>query len=676
MGPKSAGKPVTPAVRGKSSSPTRDARPSTGTSSSTSNTKTSSKSTTNGGKKDSASTTSGANKGSPAKTGAGAKTTTSSKGGNKADAKSSGAKGTSGNAGAGAGTKGVVGAKGVKGGTSTKSKDGATTTTTSTAADDKEREREGEGENKIEEKPTEEVAATSTSAPVAAGGKAEKPLNASEGPSVITGKIFMQAVVDSDIRALKTYILLRGPLPDDVVNYTNNSLMTPLMMAAQKKTDKESCDIIKVLLMILSPPKQIIKKGGDPNTLPAFEEGKCNPLSGHPSSTLVGKLDINMQNRDGYTALHFAARKNFAESILLLLDAEADYEIISTGAEKVTAGELTNDKKCKDYLINAVAMKAERARIQAVAVQGLACYTSVLKGDLRGVVRVHEKGAPPETYSFRPLKTDHYMLRHAIDLGHIEIFKQLLLREAEKDVWDSRGRTPLMTICDQARAGSYPTTKFSREKEAIRREFLEQLLDEGPCTNTMLERRDSDGNTALHIACEKGYIEDIISLIDKGAEVDARQISEYTYRGPPGQRIKSGDSAFIMVARRRQGYFECTSIGTSLVGNYMDILATLLYEGKANVNLRGFNGMTSLMWAAHNEDLELLEWLIDQGADINDQENFGQTALMQCMENSKIASATFLLQFNIEEHEIRKAKEAEEMAEQMQKDEEEREARK
>jgi len=517
-------------------------------------------------------------------------------------------------------------------------------------------------------------AATATPGGGAAGeAKAEKPLNINEGPAVITGKIFLQAAVDSDTRALKTYLTLRGPLPGEVLNFQNNSLMTGLMMAAQKKTDFEACEVLKVLLGTLKPSKKA--STGKEGESPAYADGMCNPLSGHKDLP-AGKIDVNLQNRDGYTALHFAARKGFAEALMLLLEADADYDIVSTGTEKVTAGELTNDKKCKDYLLHAVEMKAERARMQAIKVQGEACYSSVLKGDLRGVIRVGEKQSPPETYSYRPTKSDHYMLRHAIDLSHFDIFKEMLSKDAEKDVWDSRGRTPLMHVISLKRAGSYPTTKFSREKEVLRSQFLEQLLDNGVCTNTMLERRDKDGNTALHIACENGYIEDIIALIDKGVDINARQISEYMYRGPPGQRIKSGDTAFIITARKMQGFFPCTPIGASLEGNYMEVLATLRYEGKADINLRGFNGMTALMWAAHNEDIELLDWLIEEGADINEQENFGQTALMQCMENLKLQSATYLLNFDLQEYVARKEREAAENAIIQAREEEEREARK
>ena len=659
MGPKKASTSA-PAARGKSSSPTRNPSPKKGggDAKSVGSSKTTKSSTSSGGATKKGGTSS---KAAPKDKAGGAK-----KGTGKADSKKAGA----------ADPKGGKGGKGAEKDADAKKAAGK---------DGKEKKEEGQKEDKDEaggaaKKEGEEKEGIAKKEEAGGDGKAakagipsgsDKPLDPNEGPTVITGKIFMQAVSDSDTRAIRTYLLARGPLPDDVLNYKNNSQMTPLMMATQKKTDFEACAILKILLSTLIP---IIGGKKKKDTDVVIPEGQCNPLSGHPGVP-AGTLDLNLQNRDGYTAMHFAARKGFAESLLQLIDLGADYEVVSTGAEKVTAAELTADKKCREYLVKAETLKAERERMKAVATQGIACYTSVLKGDKRGVVRVQEKQAPPETYLFRPTGTDHYMLRHAIDLGHLEILLLLLNADAEKDVWDSRGRTVLMHLCAMTRAGSYPTTKFSREKEKLRQDMLEAVLHVGTTSNAFLERRDKDGSTALIIAAENGYIEDLTQLIDKGCDVEARQISEYPYRGLPNQRTASGDTAFIITARRRQGFFECLPIGTSLVGNYMEVLQCLRYEGKAEVNTRGSNGMTALMWAVHHEDLEMLEWLIDEGADINEQENFGQTALMLAVEGLKFRSATYLLNWDLEEHIARKELEAAEMADSLAREEEEREAR-
>lgn len=436
----------------------------------------------------------------------------------------------------------------------------------------------------------------------------------------LSGKIFMQAVADNDLDAVEFY-LESGPLAEDVINYQNNSQMTPLMFACQHKKDLISFELLKLLLNA---------KGGEGG---------------------VGKVSVDTQNRDGYTALHFAARKGHAECVKILVDFDADFTIVSTGSEKKTAEQLATDNRCKQLLKNAQALKEERERMKAVAKLGLEVYTAVLKGDLRGVVRVTEKkdkgvDVPPETFSYRPNPMDHFPLRNAIDLGYFDIFKVLLDQEAEKDCPDSRGRTPLHHLISLKRAGSYPNSRFSRDKEAARMQMLTTFLETGPTTEGMLARRDNDGNTPLLIACENGYIEDILLLLERDVDVEARQISSYPYRGPPGQREKQGDTPFVLTARRRQGFN----------GNYMDVLDTLYYDGKANINATGTDGMTALMWAAYNEDIDLIDWLVGEGADINLQAHgFGSTALMYAAEHLRLQSMEFLLNYSMEELEKKRA---------------------
>ena len=456
--------------------------------------------------------------------------------------------------------------------------------------------------------------------------------------SGLSGKILMQAIVDNDADLLEFY-LDHGPLADEVINFQNNSQMTPLMMATQKKKDLDCVTLIRLLLNA--------KKG---------EDGS-------------GKVNIDMQNRDGYTALHFAARKGHAECVEVLVQYDADFTIVSTGSEKKTAEELATDNRCKQLLKNAQAVKEENERMKAVAVLGLQVYTAVLKGDLRGVVRVIEKKAkgvdvPAETFSYKPTPADHFPIRHAIDLGYYDIFKVLLEQDCEKDCVDSRGRTPLHHICSLKRAGSYPESRFSREKEAARVLMLTTFLEIGTTSEAMLNRRDKDGNTPLMIAVENGYLEDISILLEYGVDVDARQVSSYPWRGYPQQREKHGDTPFVLMARRRQGFN----------GNYMEVLETLFYDGKADINATGGSGMSALMWAAHHEDLELMDWLIGEGAEINMQSHeFGSTALMYATEHLRFRSIKFLVNYSMEELERRR--ELEEI-ERKAREEEEREAAK
>lgn len=194
--------------------------------------------------------------------------------------------------------------------------------------------------------------------------------------------------------------------------------------------------------------------------------------------------------------------------------------------------------------------------------------------------------------------------------------------------------------------------------------MLTTFLEIGTTSEAMLNRRDKDGNTPLMIAVENGYLEDIALLLEYDVIVDERQVSSYPWRGYPQQREKHGDTPFVNMARRRQGFN----------GNYMEVLEALYYDGKADINAQGEGGMSALMWAAHHEDLDLLDWLIGEGADINMQSHdFGSTALMYATEHLRFKSMEFLMNYNMEELERRR--ELEEI-ERKAREEEEREAAK
>ena len=134
-------------------------------------------------------------------------------------------------------------------------------------------------------------------------------------PDTITGKIFMQCVSDMDMKTLKSFSP-RFPLEPEVVNFQNNSQMTPLMVASQKPKDRDCVNLIELIFR-------------------------------------SGNIDVNLTNRDGYSALHFAARKGHYETVKVLLEKDCDFTIVSTGSEKVTAMEITSNQKVRELLSSA-----------------------------------------------------------------------------------------------------------------------------------------------------------------------------------------------------------------------------------------------------------------------------------------------------------------------------------
>ncbi len=108
---------------------------------------------------------------------------------------------------------------------------------------------------------------------------------------------------------------------------------------------------------------------------------------------------------------------------------------------------------------------------------------------------------------------------------------------------------------------------------------------------------DIHGNTALIIAADDGKIEEVVSLIGRGANVNARN--------------KYGNTVLICAAEK----------------GHIDIVKLLIAFG-ANINAEGNRGKTALMEAASYCRIEVVKLLITLGANVNARRDNGNTALM------------------------------------------------
>ena len=124
---------------------------------------------------------------------------------------------------------------------------------------------------------------------------------------------------------------------------------------------------------------------------------------------------------------------------------------------------------------------------------------------------------------------------------------------------------------------------------------------------------DDYGNTALMIAASRCATDIIKTLIDKGADVNAKN--------------NNGETALFLVARQRR-VFSTPDINKTIVGNTIK----LLIDKGADVNATNNNGETALMVAASKYNYIGAKILLENGADKYATDLQGKTA---CQHTSK-----------------------------------------
>ena len=195
------------------------------------------------------------------------------------------------------------------------------------------------------------------------------------------------------------------------------------------------------------------------------------------------------------------------------------------------------------------------------------------------------------------------------------------------------------------RLGTRPLGRAARSGHL---EMVDLLLERGAPINA----RDLAGATALYLAAERGQAAVVQRLIDKGADTDLRGRSGTT---PLAAAAFAGRSRVVkmLLARGADGRAADDTgkppIVYAAAGGELDIVRQLLTQD-LDVNARYANDLTLLMWASGPDErvpeaqaLEVVSYLVDAGAHIDDRDARGRTALMIAAEGNHAEIVQLLL---------------------------------
>lgn len=219
----------------------------------------------------------------------------------------------------------------------------------------------------------------------------------------------------------------------------------------------------------------------------------------------------------------------------------------------------------------------------------------------------------------------------AADRNCIELATRLLDQGASVEARDRLGARPL-----------------SRAARSGHLEMVDLLLQRG----APIDARDLAGATALYVAAERGQTAVVQRLIDKGADAELKGRSGTS---PLAAAAFAGRNQVVsmLLAHGADGRAADDTgkppIVYAAASGSLDIVRQLLTQ-HIDVNARYANELTLLMWAsgpdetvAEAQALQVVSWLIDAGARIEDRDDRGRTALMIAAEGNHAEIVQLLL---------------------------------
>ncbi|HKS26489.1 MAG TPA: ankyrin repeat domain-containing protein [Pyrinomonadaceae bacterium] len=204
----------------------------------------------------------------------------------------------------------------------------------------------------------------------------------------------------------------------------------------------------------------------------------------------------------------------------------------------------------------------------------------------------------------------------AANRGHTYVVQLLLERGADANVTDNKGTTAMQAA-------------ESRGFQRIVSMLKKFSAAPGQTENSSALKSQAQARLSLHRAVDEGDFAALKSLIEGGADVNARSSDEWT---PLMLATIKGHTEMVKAllengadtnARNRKGW---TALMFAVSMSDADTTRILLSAG-ANINARDKEGKTALMQAAGENNRDSMRVLLGEGADINLEDHAGETVL-------------------------------------------------
>lgn len=248
----------------------------------------------------------------------------------------------------------------------------------------------------------------------------------------------------------------------------------------------------------------------------------------------------------------------------------------------------------------------------------------------------------------------------AIEHSCKEIIEFLIGKNVDLDIQDNSGNTALMLSSQYnykdivklllkkgAKSNIFNEAKQSALMIASKNnniEIVKLLIEKNPEAN----EKNEFNHTALHIAAEEGYLKIVKILLKNSEDADMENNIGLT---PLSSSILTGSidvTKYLFskikphIDKKYKNDF--TLLMWATIGGNKEIV-NFLIENEADINIKNKDGMTALMWASIRGHYNIVKFLIENKAHINIKNKDGMTALIYA-KNKKHNDIVMLLSGN------------------------------
>ncbi|KAJ8686279.1 hypothetical protein QAD02_022073 [Eretmocerus hayati] len=314
---------------------------------------------------------------------------------------------------------------------------------------------------------------------------------------------------------------------------------------------------------------------------------------------LAHNAKVNALDGLGQTALHRCAREDNVQACRILLSYNVDQSIVSL--QGYMAAQVASEN----------VLKILQDSPNGVEAQLLEASKS---GDLAAVERILQ--ANPHAVNCRDLDGRHSTPLHfAAGYNRVPVVEFLLAHGADVHAKDKGGLVPLHNACSY---GHYEVTEL--------------LVKHGASVNVA----DLWKFTPLHEAAAKGKCEIVRLLLRHGADASKKNRDGAT----PLDLVREGDQDVADLLRGNSALLDAAK-----KGNLARVQRLVTQD---NINCRDAEGRNStpLHLAAGYNNLEVAEFLLERGADVNAQDKGGLIPLHNASSYGHLDIAALLIKYN------------------------------